>query len=212
MKGTVEYDPFRFRTEQLLLADSVVHTTSSAPHAQSLVMCAVTRTAGRSALVCFGCCVLFCLRSGWLQLLRNSWHTRVNNRCNHVGNKLNRMAITNWYLGWCGDQQLVAHIRAHTSWLSQIIFVCFVSFPRLMMRGARLTERVARHRDHFGSFLGCFVSFFPNEPVSDACTHSILHSFENVLSRYEFPLHDTRLGFLRPPQTTVNALHGMFNQ
>ena len=99
---------------------------------QSLVICGMTRTAGVLALVGVGCCVLFCSRSGWLQLLPNSWHTRVNDRRNHVGNKLRGTATTNWYAGLV-RRSAVSCTYPRSFWLSQISFVCcIVSFPPLM--------------------------------------------------------------------------------
>ena len=89
---------------------------------QSLVICGMTKTAGVSALVGAGCCVLFCLRSGGFNSC-GILGILVNNRRNHVGNKLRGMATTNCCTGLV-RRSAVSCTNPRSFWLSQIIFVC----------------------------------------------------------------------------------------
>ena len=133
---------------------------------QSLVICGMTRTAGVSALVGVGCCVLFCLRSGWLQLLRNSWHTRVNNRRNHVGNKLRGMATTNWYAGLVRRSAVSCTYLRSFGFLQIIFVLCFVFFPPLMMRVSSsvhlyYVDRAVVATSQLFRFISRLLGFFP---------------------------------------------------
>ena len=85
---------------------------------QSLVTSGMTRTAGVSVMVGVGFFVLFvCVPGGFNPCGIpgiHSWHIRVNNRPNHVRNKLRGMATINWYAGLARRSAVncTYHIRA----------------------------------------------------------------------------------------------------